>query len=99
MNADPIKVKSAGSIGVAMRKGEAIKLAIPLAILIATIVAPTPAGLSLSGKLMIGLLFFAASLWLTEVVPFAITGLVIMILPPILGISTGSAESASGFES
>lgn len=47
---------------------------------------PTPDGLSNDGKLMIGILFMAAVLWITEAIPLAVTGLLIMILQPLLHI-------------
>jgi solute carrier family 13 (sodium-dependent dicarboxylate transporter), member 2/3/5 len=47
---------------------------------------PTPAGLPFSGKLMIGILLMAAILWITEPIPLPVTGLLIMILQPLLGL-------------
>lgn len=49
---------------------------------------PTPTGLTLSGKLMIGILIMAAILWITEPIPLAVTGLLVMIIQPLLGIRT-----------
>ncbi len=47
---------------------------------------PTPAGLPFSGKLMIGILLMAVILWITEPIPLPVTGLLIMILQPLLGL-------------
>ena len=47
---------------------------------------PTPEGLSFSGKIMIGILLMAAILWITEPIPLAVTGLLIMIVQPILHV-------------
>lgn len=47
---------------------------------------PTPEGLTYHGKIMIGILFMGAILWIAEPIPLAITGLLIMIIQPILGI-------------
>jgi solute carrier family 13 (sodium-dependent dicarboxylate transporter), member 2/3/5 len=47
---------------------------------------PTPAGLPFSGKIMIGILLMAAILWITEPIPLPVTGLLIMILQPLLGL-------------
>lgn len=47
---------------------------------------PSPSGLSHSGQLMIGILLMAGILWITEPVPLAITGLLIMIIQPLLGV-------------
>lgn len=47
---------------------------------------PTPEGLSNNGKMMIGILLMGGILWITEPIPLAVTGLLIMIIQPILGI-------------
>jgi sodium-dependent dicarboxylate transporter 2/3/5 len=47
---------------------------------------PTPDGLSSNGKMMIGILFMGAILWIAEPIPLAVTGLLIMIIQPIMGI-------------
>ncbi|RLF36239.1 MAG: SLC13/DASS family transporter [Thermoplasmata archaeon] len=49
---------------------------------------PAPAGLSYSGKLMTGILIMAAILWITEPIPLPATGLLVMILQPLLSIRT-----------
>ncbi len=46
----------------------------------------TPEGLSSNGQIMIGILLMAAIFWITEPIPLPVTGLLIMILQPILGI-------------
>jgi sodium-dependent dicarboxylate transporter 2/3/5 len=48
--------------------------------------APTPKGLTHDGQVMIGILIMAAILWITEPIPLAVTGLLIMIIQPILHI-------------
>ena len=63
-----------------------IFILIALLCLIIIYFIPTPAGLENSGKIMIGILFLAAILWITEPIPLAVTGLLIMILQPILHI-------------
>ncbi len=47
---------------------------------------PTPEGLSHNGKMMVAILIMGAILWITEPIPLAVTGLLIMIIQPILGI-------------
>ena len=47
---------------------------------------PTPNGLSHDGQVMIGILIMAAILWITEPIPLAVTGLLIMIIQPLLQI-------------
>jgi len=48
--------------------------------------APTPDGLTHDGQVMIGILLMAAVLWVTEPVPLAVTGLLIMIIQPLLQV-------------
>jgi sodium-dependent dicarboxylate transporter 2/3/5 len=47
---------------------------------------PTPDGLSFNGKMMIGILLMGAVLWIAEPIPLAVTGLLMMVIQPILGI-------------
>jgi len=56
---------------------------------------PTPSGLNSSGKIMIGILFMAAVLWITEPIPLAVTGLLIMIIQPILYVMPASEVFSS----
>ncbi len=63
-------------------------LAIVLAffILFAFYFGPRITGLSQSGQTMIGILLMAAFLWILEPIPLPATGLLIMILQPLLGV-------------
>ncbi|UCD13707.1 MAG: DASS family sodium-coupled anion symporter [Thermoplasmatales archaeon] len=47
---------------------------------------PTPEGLSHNGKIMIGILIMGGILWATEAIPLAVTGLLIIIIQPLLGV-------------
>jgi sodium-dependent dicarboxylate transporter 2/3/5 len=47
---------------------------------------PTPDGLTHNGKVMIGILLMAAILWIIEPIPLAVTGLLIMIIQPIMQV-------------
>jgi len=47
---------------------------------------PTPEGLSYNGKIMIGILIMGGILWATESIPLAVTGLLIIIIQPLLGV-------------
>lgn len=51
-------------------------------------VMPTPEGLTRDGQIMIGILAMAVFLWLTEAIPLPATGLLIMVLQPLLGIDS-----------
>ena len=48
--------------------------------------APTPNGLTHDGQVMIGILLMAAVLWITEPIPLAVTGLLVMITQPLLHV-------------
>jgi len=61
-------------------------LLLAFAIIIIFYFMPTPEGLTFEGKLMLGMLIMAAILWVTEPIPLPATGLLIMIMQPILGI-------------
>lgn len=56
----------------------------------------SPPGLTENGRMMIGILITAAILWITEPIPLAATGLLIMILQPLFGIMP-SEEVYSSF--
>jgi len=61
-------------------------LAIALLVLVLFYLLPTPAGLTFAGKMMIAILIMGAILWITEPIPLAITGLLIMIIQPLFGV-------------
>ncbi len=48
--------------------------------------SPNPSGLTHDGQVMIGILIMAAILWITEAIPLAVTGLLIMIIQPLLHV-------------
>jgi solute carrier family 13 (sodium-dependent dicarboxylate transporter), member 2/3/5 len=50
------------------------------------IIPYSPPGLTDSGRMMLGILIAAAILWITEPIPLAVTGLLIIILQPLFGI-------------
>ncbi|MBN2066333.1 MAG: DASS family sodium-coupled anion symporter [Candidatus Thermoplasmatota archaeon] len=56
---------------------------------------PTPSGLTHEGQVMIGILVMAAVLWITEPIPLAVSGLLIMVLQPILGAMTAEEVFSS----
>ncbi len=59
---------------------------ISLSILLIFYLIPTPDGLDYKGKMMIGLMSFAIFLFVTETLPLGMSGILIMAIPPILGI-------------
>lgn len=63
----------------------ALILMILLCIMVAAYFLPTPDGLSRNGQVMIGIMLIGAVLWITELIPLAATGILIIIIQPILG--------------
>ena len=58
-----------------------------------------PSGLTPAGQIMIGILLMAAVLWITEAIPLPVTGLLIMIMQPLLRVmSAGKVFSSFGNE-
>ena len=67
-------------------KYNAIIIVIALSILAIFYLMPPIPGLSQIGKTMIGILIMGAILWITEPIPLPVTGLLILIIQPILGV-------------
>ena len=61
-------------------------LGIALIIILAGWLLPTPDGLSFEGKMALSLMVAGIFLWVTEPVPVAVSGLVIMVSLPAFGI-------------
>jgi len=73
------------------------KFGLPLAIILAIIVAILPLdGLSFSGHMALALLVFAIVMWVSEALDLAVTSIIILFLQPIMGI-TSFENVAIGF--
>ena len=59
---------------------------VSLSILLIFYLIPTPEGLTYEGKMMLGIMVFAIFLFVTEALPLGMSGILIMILPPLFGI-------------
>lgn len=73
------------------KAGKPLGLRIALVVVAVAIVAlahvlPCPEGLSYAGKMALGLMVAGIVLWVTEPVPMAVSGLVIMVSMPAFGI-------------
>ena len=55
----------------------------------------TPSGLTPPGQVMIGILIMAAVLWVTEAIPLAATGILIMIMQPLLQVMSAKEVFSS----
>ena len=71
-----------------MNKKKAAYLATAFLILLIFYFLPLPAGLNYEGKMMLGILVFGAFLFISEALPLGMAGLLVMALPPIIGIFT-----------
>jgi len=69
-----------------INKRNIIFITLAFLIIIIFYIIPTPEGLSNDGKMMIGILLMGGILWITEPIPLAVTGLLIMIIQPIMGL-------------
>lgn len=78
-----------------MKKRDIFFVALAFAIVILFYFLPTPEGLTHSGLVMIGILIMAAILWITEAIPLAIAGLLIMIIQPLLQVAEPQEVFAS----
>jgi sodium-dependent dicarboxylate transporter 2/3/5 len=70
------------------RKVLLIKLAVPFLLLGIILLIPTPAGLSRNGHTMFAILIFAAGLFVLQPVPLGIGGLLVLIMPVLLGVAS-----------
>ena len=59
-------------------------------IVVLAYILPNPENLSHEGQVMIGILIMAAILWITEPIPLAVTGLLVMIIQPMLGLTSAN---------
>lgn len=81
-------------------------IGLAILLLAAVILLPLPEPLEISGetvpltwegKAVMGLLVFAIVLWVTEVIPFSITALTVMILIPVFGLESFEETIKLGF--
>ena len=77
---------SPSSIYQGLTKRNAFNIALALCVVAFFYLIPNIEGLSQEGKIMIGILIMGAILWITEPIPLPATGLLILIIQPILGI-------------
>lgn len=63
-----------------------IYISIALLAIVLAIVIPSPNGLTKEGEIMLGILAMAVILWITNAIPIAATGILIMALQPLFGI-------------
>ncbi len=74
-------------------------IGIAVVLILAAWFGPAPEGLGEAGKMSLALMVAGIFLWVTEPVPVAISGLVIMILMPAFGILEYNAGVWAGFVS
>ncbi|MCK5772689.1 MAG: DASS family sodium-coupled anion symporter [Thermoplasmata archaeon] len=77
-------------------RGQLAKLALPFLLLLIVISIPRPEGLTVEGQMMFGVLICAASLFILQPIPLGLSGIVVLILPLILG-ATNVQETFRSF--
>ena len=84
-----------------------------LAIMTAIVMGPTPAGLSIAGKRILGIIAFTVLMWITEAIPYGASAVALIVLTmlllgfapaqglsgPLLGTSKAIPLAMSGFVS
>ncbi|MBS3802850.1 MAG: anion permease, partial [Candidatus Thermoplasmatota archaeon] len=71
-----------------LSKKNILYILIAFSIIILFYFLPTPSGLTDNGKIMIGILLMSLVFWVTETIPLAVTGLLIMIAQPLFGVNS-----------
>lgn len=72
-------------------------LALATSVLLATVLAPTPAGLSPSGQRVLAVLLFAVVVWVTEAVSYPLSAVLVVALGALLvGFSAGADGKVVG---
>jgi len=90
MDPPPADAAASQPRGVATRVG----VALALLVAVATVLLPTPDGLTPGGKNLVGVFAIALILWVTEGIPIAVTSLLVIVLQWLLQIATPVAAIA-----
>ena len=90
MSAQVVDPPATESRGIATRAG----LVLAVLVAIATVLLPTPDGLTPGGKNLIGVFAIALILWVTEGIPIAVTSLLVIVLQWLLQIAPPGAAIA-----
>ena len=69
-------------------------VALALLVMVVTVLLPTPEGLTLGGKNLVGIFAVALILWVTEGIPIAVTSLLVIAVQPVFQITTPPAAIA-----
>ena len=72
-----------------------ISISIAFGGLLLACISPVMNGLSQNAQIMLGILFMAAVLWTTAPIPIAVTGLLVMVLQPLLKVTSANQVFAS----
>jgi len=77
-------------------KWNIFSIAIAFSVIAIFLITSPPSGLSREGWLMMGILLMAIILWITTPIPIAVTGLLIMVMQPVVG-AAGADEVFHSF--
>ena len=75
------------------------KLLVSLAVFLLLLLGPLPGDLPPQGQRVVAVVGLAVSLWITQVIPFAITGLLAVVLLVLLNGTKDLETALSGFAS
>ena len=80
-----------------MKKRQAIGISLAVIILLLTLIAPVPDGLTLEGRNTIGITLFFLILLVTEALPIAVSSLITIGLIPVFNVTERFADAVVGF--
>jgi anion transporter len=80
-----------------LNRGLALKATIAAVVFLALLLAPMPESLTRSGQTALAVMALAVTLWVTEVIPIAVTGVVGVLLLALLGAVPGIGDALYGF--
>lgn len=80
-----------------MEKRQIVGRGLAVGVLLLTLIAPVPAGLTLEGRNAIGLTLFFLALLVTEALPIAVSSLLTVGLAPVLNVTQGFAGAVVGY--
>ena len=85
--------------GTAQSRGRWLRLAAVLVVMVGVLAIPPQPGLSAEGQRVLAIVAAAVVLWATEVVPVAVSSLIVIVLLVVMGGVQNPSEALAGFSS
>lgn len=89
--------QAAFNVSPSARYSRWLKVGAAVAPLIVAVLAPPPPGLSLEGQRVLAIVVAAVVLWATELVPVAVSSLLVIVLLAVTSGAKGASEAVAGF--